>query len=149
MIFTHPKTRAERFSLCQSCDFFKPETQSCGTFLPKKAIEEGSLKGDLVSIPGKKKKVRLCGCHMGQKVKFKMASCPAGKWKSEVSLKDKLKLKSLFKKRPQSMTRQEVKEFVEAYNQAFGAKKQVKQATGCGGCLRQMVDETISSLDNE
>jgi len=137
--------------ICRGCEFFKPETVSCGTFLPDKILKEGTAKGDLVKVEGRKKKVRLCGCHMGQKVKFKIASCPAGFWKTEVSLKDKLKLKAVlneFQKKGK-MKSSEVPEFVEAYNQAFGANKKVKQLKGCGSCFGQMMDESIKSIEHE
>ena len=149
MIFTDRKTREQRMDTCRNREFFKPDTVSCGTFLPDKMVKQGTVKGDLVKVEGRKKKVRLCGCHMGQKVKFKIASCPVGFWKSEVNLSDKLKLKSILKGFSGKMKGSDLPAFVDAYNNAFGAGKKVKDLRGCGGCFSQMIDESIKSLENE
>ena len=145
MIFTHPKTRNERFEICKSCEFFKEETTSCGKFLPEKMLE-GSFKGDLVDV-GKKRKVRLCGCNMAQKTKFKAASCPAGKWKAEIDLKSFMMLEKIVNGITGNTMKKEVaQEMVDQYNSAFGANKKM---TSCGTCLKQIVDETKASIKNK
>lgn len=145
MIFTTTKNRNERFNICKSCEWFKEHTTSCGTFLPANMIK-GKFKGDLVDV-GKKKKVRLCGCNMAQKTKFKSASCPAGKWKAEVDYKSFLKLQKIVNGiKGNTMKREDAEELVREYNQAFGSNKKLNS---CGSCLKQIVDEVKASQENK
>lgn len=140
MIFSPRKEREERMSICRSCEYYKEETRSCGTLIM------GDDLGELVDV-GKKRKVRLCGCIMPLKTKFKIASCPLKKWGSELSKEDLKELKELFGRiEGDRMKTEDATKLVQAYNKTFGANKQV---TSCGACLRDLVKEIKETLKHE
>jgi len=121
MIFIDRKTREERMSICKGCEHYNETTRSCGTLVL------GDDLGELVSVKGKKRKVRLCGCVMPMKTKFKTASCPLKKWVSKVdadAIKDLQKLVEIADKY-QRFSHEELKQFYKAYNQTFEAGKQL------------------------
>lgn len=64
--------QSKRMRLCQECPAHRPATQSCGrlfkdAFNPRPILIDGQ-------------QVNPCGCYLPAKVKFKHATCPAGKW---------------------------------------------------------------------
>lgn len=147
MIFLHGKERTERFNTCLACEHYQPTHRSCGTFLPNK-IMGGELQGDLVEVEGRKRKVRLCGCDMGIKTKFKAASCPLGKWGSVVDAKGMRELEAIAKNQTgRRMKMKEVKTFVELYNSVFKASKPM--TFGCGKCINAILDEVKSVIQNK
>lgn len=141
MIFIDRKTREERMSICKGCEHYNEITRSCGTLVL------GDDLGELVSVKGKKRKVRLCGCVMPMKTKFKTASCPLKKWVSKVdadAIKDLQKLVEIADKY-QRFSHEELKQFYKAYNQTFEAGKQL---SSCTSCVKQMVQEAREALKN-
>jgi hypothetical protein len=141
MIFIDRKTREERMSICKGCEHYNETTRSCGTLVL------GDDLGELVSVKGKKRKVRLCGCVMPMKTKFKTASCPLKKWVSKVdadAIKDLQKLVEIADKY-QRFSNEELKQFYKAYNQTFEAGKQL---SSCSSCVKQMVQEAREALKN-
>ena len=142
MIFIDRKTREERMSICKGCDHYNETTRSCGTLVL------GDDLGELVSVKGKKRKVRLCGCVMPMKTKFKTASCPIGKWKSAVDNKAIADLQKLVEiaDKYQRFSNEELKLFYQSYNQTFGASKQL---SSCSSCVRQMVQEAREAIKNK
>ena len=128
-------------SICKGCEHYNETTRSCGTLVL------GDLLGELVSVKGKKRKVRLCGCVMPMKTKFKTASCPLKKWVSKVdadAIKDLQKLVEIADKY-QRFSNDELKQFYKAYNQTFEAGKQL---SSCTSCVKQMVQEAREALKN-
>jgi hypothetical protein len=70
-------------SICQKCKFFKASTASCGTLIIGQTVD---LEEN--NVTHYKEKIKLCGCVMPVKTKFRFASCPAHKcfaldWKQE------------------------------------------------------------------
>jgi hypothetical protein len=139
MIFSTTKERNKRMEICRSCEHYNPDTRSCGTLIL-------GGEGDLVDV-GKKRKVRLCGCVMPLKTKFKIASCPLKKWGTELSKEDVKELKKLFGKIEGDRIKTEhAHALVSAYNKTFGANKEV---TTCGSCLRALIKEIEETLKHE
>ena len=128
-------------SICKGCEHYNETTRSCGTLVL------GDDLGELVSVKGKKRKVRLCGCVMPMKTKFKTASCPLKKWVSKVdadAIKDLQKLVEIADKY-QRFSNEELKQFYKAYNQTFEAGKQL---SSCTSCVKQMVQEAREAIKN-
>ena len=141
MIFIDRKSREQRMSICKGCEHYNETTRSCGTLVL------GDDIGELISVKGKKRKVRLCGCVMPMKTKFKTASCPLKKWVSKVdadAIKDLQKLVEIADKY-QRFSNEELKQFYKAYNQTFEAGKQL---SSCTSCVKQMVQEAREALKN-
>ena len=139
MIFIDRKTREERMIICKGCEYYNETTRSCGTLVL------GDDLGELVKVKGKKRKVRLCGCVIPVKTKFKTASCPLKKWTSKVdadALKDLQKLVKIADQY-RRFSNEELKQFYKAYNQTFGASKEL---SSCSSCVRQMVQEAREAI---
>ena len=144
MIFVNQNTRAERLAICHKCQFYQESTRSCGTFLPKK-IMRGEFTGDVVQY--RRREITLCGCDMNQKTKFKTAKCPANKWKSAVAPEDIEQLQRAIDavEGKHRIENKEVDEIVQAYNQAFSAKRTIKR---CGTCMKDLITEAKEAIRN-
>ena len=135
-IFIKSSEQKARMDICRSCDHYKEDTRSCGTL----------IVGDYVNV-GKKRRVKLCGCVMPLKTKFKVSSCPLKKWSSDVDKKHLKELKDLYGKIENGRIKTEdAKQLVEAYNKTFGASRQL---TSCGSCLRELAKEIEETLKHE
>ena len=147
MIFVHGKERTERFNACQACEHYQAKHRSCGTYLPTK-IMGGELQGDLVEVEGRQRKVRLCGCDMAMKTKFKAASCPIGKWGSLVNAKDMRELEKIAGENTgRTIKRKDAERLVNLYNKAFEGKK--RMTVSCGSCIAAILDEVKASIQNK
>jgi hypothetical protein len=76
MLFVQHTERIRRLEICKACTHYVPETQSCGPLIAGKTIKRG--RGS----------VRLCGCIMPLKTKFKVSGCPLKKWDPLVKVAD-------------------------------------------------------------
>jgi len=126
-------------TICKGCEHYNETTRSCGTLVL------GDDIGELVEVKGKKRKVRLCGCVIPVKTKFKTASCPLKKWRSKVdadALKDLQKLVKIADQY-RRFSNEELKQFYKAYNQTFEAAKEL---SSCSSCVRQMVQEAREAI---
>lgn len=88
------RVRTARMNECGGCKFYTKETDSCGTLMNLKRLITGTHGGlvdeeeldttqeqkDLNMVKYYKKKVRLCGCDIGEKTKWAFESCPIGRW---------------------------------------------------------------------
>ena len=63
-----------RLATCHACEFFKPNTGSCGTLLNR---DEVVYNGE---------KYNLCGCVVKMKAWSALHSCPVDKWKNKDSV---------------------------------------------------------------
>jgi len=69
----------DRISICQGCEHYT-SSGTCGTLIVGTTLDNG---------------IHLCGCLMHVKARLKFASCPIGKWVSEISKEDIETLRSL------------------------------------------------------
>lgn len=67
-----PERAAFRMDVCTTCPAYHASTQSCGRLILD------ALSPEPVTIDGEQ--VTPCGCYLPLKVKFKHATCPAGRW---------------------------------------------------------------------
>ena len=88
------RVRMARMNECGRCKFYNATHSSCGTPMNLKGLLTGTHGGlvepeeteveeertELNVVKYYKKKVRLCGCYIGEKSKFSFESCPIGKW---------------------------------------------------------------------
>lgn len=77
-----PKVRKQRLETCLSCKYYKESTGSCGTLIMgNKLTDEQNTELDQENIiTWYKRKTRLCGCVVKEKVKWKFERCPVNKW---------------------------------------------------------------------
>jgi len=64
----------DRVNTCRKCKFYKQKSKTCGT----------PLLGNEVKF--NKKNIKLCGCFMDVKTRFRFARCPANKWRDDHKL---------------------------------------------------------------
>lgn len=65
----------ERLEICKKCKFFNHKFGTCGT-----PIIGNAVKAEENDVRWYKEKIRLCGCIMSNKVRWRFTSCPAHKW---------------------------------------------------------------------
>jgi len=129
LLVTHQK-RTERLNVCKACKYYKEKTRSCGDLLKPRTLRNG---------------VKLCGCYIPAKAKFKLSSCPNGYWESIVSEQDKEALREVISYSG-NLDPEQVKKLVEVYNKAIGANA---KPTGCSSCLLQMKKELIAFIQSD
>jgi len=139
-IFVDNKEKEHRRALCLSCEFYKADTRTCGTFRGLNPL------GDKVSYNGEE--YTLCGCIMPVKWQFSSSSCSVGKWHRHISdeaLKELSEIVKEYRGKP-SVQNKEMQRIVDAYNMATSKKAKY---TNCGKCIKEMLDELIRLVDNQ
>ncbi len=82
MLLVTPRVRKDRLAICQGCKFHKMVGPAlfCGT-----PLVGGKVDDPENNVRHRKRKVKLCGCHMQHKTWYSFASCPAKKWYAVVA----------------------------------------------------------------
>ena len=117
MFFVTGQKRNDRLAICRACEHFVESTQSCG---------------DLITEAFKDSK--LCGCHMPTKTRLKVASCPVGKWESEIKETDLTEIKNLLDN-PHKATNGDL---ARLYSKATGTNTPPSR---CSSCNNRMFNE--------
>ncbi len=130
-----PKIFNERLDTCKACKFFKPQTGSCGTL----------ILGDTVTHY--RNKIKLCGCVMKWKAKYRLSSCPAGKWQPVNVSTDEIKsiekfIRSIENKA--SITHDENKQLFEYFNKITGYREKV---TTCAPCVKSVLEDMKKEIN--
>lgn len=137
-ILVTPEERNKRAALCNSCEFYKPDTRTCGTFRLINPL------GDLVIHEGRD--VRLCGCIMPVKWNFSSTSCPLGRWDKLIddeTLEEIKRVVQEYSGKP-SILKDDMKKIVDTYNVANSSKQAY---TECGSCIKELLDEMAKLVE--
>lgn len=124
MFFVTGQKRNDRLAICQGCRYFVEKTQSCGD-LVKEAFTDS----------------KLCGCHMPTKTRLKIASCPLGKWDSEIKSSDLKKIKAIL----DDPTKATNGDLAQVYSSVTGTNT---QASTCSSCNKRMLNELKTLLND-
>lgn len=138
-IFVDSEEKERRRSLCISCEYYKADTRTCGTFRGINPL------GDKVVYNGQE--FTLCGCVMPVKWNFSSSSCSVGKWGRKISdefLADAKKIVELYRTRP-SIVDEEMRQIVDIYNKATSKNQRY---TTCGSCIKDMINELNKLVEN-
>lgn len=127
MLFVTPEERTRRLNICKGCKYYKANTQSCGTLLRPRTLRNG---------------VKLCGCFMPAKTKFKYSACPANFWQATVTKEDQDQIKNVIQYSGQ-LTVEQTKTLVNVYSKATGTSNNY---TACNSCLARMQKELQAFL---
>jgi hypothetical protein len=112
----------ERIAKCRSCKFFKKETGSCGTLITGQTVTHY------------RNKIRLCGCVMKWKAKYRFSSCPIGQWEAyNVSKKD-----------IQDITPDEQKQLFAYFDKITG---KVNPRTTCPPCVKSIITDILKEVN--
>lgn len=124
MLFVTPEERTRRLRTCEGCKYYKANTKSCGTLARPRTLRNG---------------VKLCGCFMPAKTKFKFSECPAGFWNATVTSQDRQRIRH-FMDASGNLSIEQTRELVDLYSRVTGT---TNNYTGCNSCLAQMRNELV------
>ena len=126
----------ERLSICQKCKFFKASTASCGTLIIGQTVD---LEEN--NVTHYKEKIKLCGCVMPVKTKFRFASCPARKWFALDWKQEEIAALDEFIHRIHKANKIESEDLKLLYYWFSKVTGKHQQASGCASCIRDLITE--------
>lgn len=141
--------REQRQAICHGCKWYREKTDSCGTLILGNRVDAEPPKENTVTHY--KRKVRLCGCKISWKTKWKAQRCPAGKWlRDGITDEDIEQIKEWLERIPKRSrwTTEELKPF---YVVASKVKGQNIAPSTCVGCFGDLVNEMkllINEIEN-
>jgi hypothetical protein len=125
----------ERIAKCRSCKFFKKETGSCGTLITGQTVTHY------------RNKIRLCGCVMKWKAKYRFSSCPIGQWEAyNVSKKDIQDIRHFIVplSKKSSLTPDEQKQLFAYFDKITG---KVNPRTTCPPCVKSIITDILKEVN--
>ena len=131
-----PLLQRERLEICKKCKFYNEKFGTCGT-----PIIGNTVEPEENNVTWYKEKIKLCGCFMNHKVKYRFTSCPAGKWhalnwsQSQIEKLDKFIGKISASNKIEDADRQQLYDW---YGQITGRREQV---SACPSCIRDLINE--------
>lgn len=137
-----PVVYQNRLAQCKECKWYKASTGSCGTLIMGEVVtDEDNI------VRHYRKPIRLCGCVMKWKAKYRLSSCPAGKWSSEaIDATEIEKLREFvtsIEKRDKLMS-DEVRDLARWFSKVSG---QTHPVTTCPPCVRDMITELRKEVE--
>lgn len=136
----HPSVQQERMSVCKACKFFVKSTGSCGTLIVGQSVEPEK-------VPVYRKKIRLCGCVMKWKTKYRLSSCPAGKWQPEnLSHAEINQLREFIVPLSKQATINDAErgQLFKWFTKLTGQRQ---NATTCGACVKSVIDDLMKEIN--
>jgi hypothetical protein len=133
-----PAVYQARLSICHKCTFFKKETGSCGTLKVFPPFGE--------TVTYYRRKIKLCGCVVKWKVKYRLSSCPAGKWSSEALTKAEvaeLREFVLPLENRAKLEADELRKLFVWFNKVTGERQQI---TTCPSCVKSVLTDLIKEV---
>lgn len=130
--FVDNQEKERRRALCIACEFYKPETRTCGTFRGMNPL------GDKVSYQGQE--YTLCGCIMPVKWQFSSAECSVGKWEKKITEELLEEIRAIVKdyRGKPTISSEAMRKIIDTYNKANSSNKEY---TNCGKCVKQLIQE--------
>jgi hypothetical protein len=131
-----PLLQRERLEICKKCKFYNDKFGTCGT-----PIIGNTVEPEENNVTWYKEKIKLCGCFMSHKVKYRFTSCPAGKWhalnwsQGQIDKLDKFIGKISKTNKIEDADRQQLYDW---YGQITGRREQVST---CPSCIRDLINE--------
>ena len=128
--------KIERLNICKKCKFYQPTFGTCGT-----PLIGGTVEPEENNVTYYKEKIKLCGCLMELKTKFRFTSCPANKWFALDWTAQEIKELDVFIGRiynAAKIVQEDNEELHKWYSKMTGKKENV---SGCADCIRQLITE--------
>ena len=126
----------ERLNTCKKCKFFKPLTSSCGTLIIGETVDPEEN-----SVTHYKEKIKLCGCVMPVKTKFRFASCPAHKWFALDWKHEEIIALDEFIQRIYKANKIENEDLKLLYHWFSKVTGKHQPPSGCASCIRDLITE--------
>ena len=126
----------ERLNICKSCKFFNSTFKTCGT-----PIVGNQVDPEENNVTYYKAKIKLCGCFMEVKTKFRFASCPANKWFALDMKPEEIAVLDEFINRVNKANKIEQQDIQLLYHWYSKITKKHQQPSGCPSCIRDLINE--------
>jgi len=131
----------ERLNICKSCKFYKSTFGTCGT-----PLIGGKVEPEENSVTYYKEKIKLCGCFMEVKTKFRFTSCPANKWHALDMKPEEIKALDEFINRINKANKIQQDDMQMLYYWYSKITKKHQQPSGCASCIRDLINEFSRQL---
>ena len=131
-----PVIQRERLEICKKCKWYNQKWGTCGT-----PLIGGTVDPEENFVTYYKERIKLCGCFMSHKVKYRFTSCPAHKWSAlNWSEADILKLSEFINRIDGAprMTQEDNEILYRFFSQMTGRREQPSQ---CASCIRDLINE--------
>jgi len=126
----------ERISICNTCKFYNSTFKTCGT-----PLIGGKVDPEENNVTYYKAKIKLCGCFMEVKTKFRFASCPANKWLALDMKPEEITVLDQFINRVNKANKIEPDDINLLYHWYSKISKKHQQPSGCASCIRDLINE--------
>jgi hypothetical protein len=135
------QVQRERLSICKKCKFYNSTFGTCGT-----PIVGNNIKAEENDVTYYKEKIKLCGCFMDIKTKFRFASCPARKWFAQDMEQNEIAELDAFIKRISKANRVTNEDLKILYYWYGKITKKHQRPSGCASCVRDLINEFYRQL---
>lgn len=128
--------KIERLNICKKCKFYQPTFGTCGT-----PLIGGTVEPEENNVTYYKEKIKLCGCLMELKTKFRFTSCPANKWFALDWTAKEIKELDVFIGRiynAAKIVQEDNEELHKWYSKMTGKKENI---SACPSCIRDLIHE--------
>ncbi len=126
----------ERLNTCKKCKFYNTTFGTCGT-----PIIGNEVEPEENSVTYYKEKIKLCGCVMAIKVKFRFTSCPAHKWHALNWKEHEIKELDEFVTRIHKANKIESNDLAQLYAWYSKITGTHQPVSGCASCIRDLINE--------
>jgi hypothetical protein len=131
----------ERLSICKKCKFYNATFGTCGT-----PIVGNNINAEENDVTYYKEKIKLCGCFMDIKTKFRFASCPAHKWFAQDMQPNEIAELDAFIQRINKTNRIESEDLKILYQWYSKITKKHERPSTCASCVRDLINEFYRQL---
>jgi hypothetical protein len=131
-----PIIQRERLEICKKCKWFNEKWKTCGT-----PLVGGNVQPEENEVTYYKEKIKLCGCFMEQKVKFRFTSCPARKWNALDWSEIEIKKLDEFIQRIHGKAKIDHEDVALLYYWMGKITKKHEKPSGCASCIRDLISE--------
>jgi hypothetical protein len=126
----------ERLATCKKCKFYQPTFGTCGT-----PLIGGTVEPEENNVTYYKEKIKLCGCFMDVKTKFRFTSCPANKWFAIDMKPEDIAALDVFIQRVSKANKIEQEDLHQLYTWYGKITKRTERPSGCASCIRDLIKE--------
>ena len=128
--------KIERLNICKKCKFYQPTFGTCGT-----PLIGGTVEPEENNVTYYKEKIKLCGCFMDVKTKFRFTSCPANKWFAIDMKPEDIAALDVFIQRVSKANKIEQEDLHQLYTWYGKITKRTERPSGCASCIRDLIHE--------
>jgi hypothetical protein len=126
--------KIERLNICKKCKWYNDGW--CGT-----PIIGNTVEAEENNVTYYREKIKLCGCKLDWKTKYRFTSCPAGKWHALNWSEKEIKQLDAFINKMYNAPKIEDMERVELAGWLSKITGRPEQPSACPSCIRDLINE--------